>query len=185
MPDQTVDDLRARVRAVTSPDTLPPDHPIWGLLDWLGQSSMPADIEPEVRLVMRNQPTPRGRLVLNTPQAAIWWLLEDLVTAAELSAQAHVKIVAQQIELEAWRNSASILSQMLAAMTRVGRVTLEGDEGEARRKAIEFVARRSSRDDVLGVQPKDRMALRPWEHKRGLRASSGDGWHDVEETAPL
>lgn len=184
MPDQTVADLRARVRAVTSPDTLPPDHPIWEMLDklqWVDHHR-PDFVDPPS--VFASRPLKASEVSL-TSTSAIWYLLDDLVTAAELSAQAHVKIVAQQIELEAWRNSASILSQMLAAMTRMGRVTLEGDEGEARRKAIEFVATRSSRDDVLGVQPKDRMALRPWEHKRGLRASSDDGWHDVEETAPL
>lgn len=173
MSGPTIADLRSRLERVTTPDTLPPTHPIWDLLVWLECRAPEA---PALGVVLDRW---------TQPPAVIWWLVDDLVTAAELSARAHVKIVEQAIEVEAWRNSASILSQMLALIVREGKVSLLGKAGEARRAAIAYVARRSARDDVLGVQQATTAALHPWAHKRGVRAAFGSGFHDVENTGPL
>lgn len=176
MSEPTIADLRARLEAITDDTTLPKSHPIWALLD---------SIEPQsLRYPLIPSPSLDGApLAQQVP--LIWWLLDDLVSAAEFTAKAHVKIMQQAIEIEAWRNSASILSQMLRLMQDRGKVSLMGKAGAARRAAIEFVAKRSGRTDVLGVQQEGTSALYPWAHKRGVRAAFGDGFHDVAETRPL
>ena len=173
MSEPTIADLRARLEAITDDTTLPKSHPVWVLLVAIEALNGIEGPSNEVRVVNREH------------APLIWWLLDDLVSAAEFTAKAHIKIVDQAIQIEAWRNSASVLSQMLRLITEKGKVSLTGKAGAARRAAIEFVAKRSGRTDVLGVQQEGTSALYPWAHKRGVRAAFGDGFHDVAETRPL
>lgn len=177
MADQTVADLRARLEKATTPSALPRDHPIWRLLDALGDHlAVPAEIP--------DPPVPFA-LTVSEARDTILWLLDDLVTAAEVTSRNVVKVYEMQVVSDGWKSSATVLSQMLALMVRRGKVSLQGRAGEARRAAIKYVATHTTAEDVLPVQLEGKAALRPYEAGRGSRAGMKDGPPHAEDTAPL